>query len=46
MFHLEIPDPVQNLKIDIKKGLQTLGRQGGICRYRQGVDEKASIKAR
>lgn len=46
-YLMKYSDPVQNLKIDIKKGLQTLGGKDaeGFVRYRQGVDEKGKYKS-
>lgn len=45
-YRMKYSDPTQDLKIDIKKGLQTLdGKDAeGFVRYRQGVDEKGKFK--
>ncbi len=46
-YLMKYSDPTQDLKINIKKGLQTLnGAQAeGFVRYRQGVDESGKSKS-
>lgn len=46
-YLMKYSDPTQDLKIDIKKGLQVLDGKNaeGFVRYRQGVDEKGKHKS-
>ncbi len=46
-YRMKYSDPTQDLKIDIKKGLQILDGNDaeGFVRYRQGVDEKGKYKS-
>ncbi len=46
-YLMKYSDPVQNLEINIKKGLQTLNGKDaeGFVRYRQGVDENGKYKS-